>query len=306
MTPFTGRVLAAYIIVSIVWGSTYLAIRIGVRQVPPGLFGGIRFLTAGLLLLGLARGLGLRLPTRGRDWQTAAIVGILLLGIGNGVVIWAEQFVESGTVAILIVTGALWMALFDAIVPGGAARPTWRQFVALLLGFGGTVLLVGGNVASLGSVGWFGPVAVIGWAAAWAIGSVYSNRNPVRTSPYVHSALQMLFGGGVLAATGLLFGELAELRFSLPGFGAIAYLIIFGSIVAYTSYVYLLKHAQPAFIGTHVYVNTVVAVLLGWIILSEHVTARTFVAMVVILGSVVWVRQAGRAVGRTGGRALTA
>ncbi len=288
----SGRVLVAYIVVALVWGSTYLAIRIGVQHLPPALFGGMRFLTAGTILLTLALALGRRLPTRRKDWATAAVVGIMLLGIGNGGVIWAEQWVESGTVAILVVTGAIMMATFDAIIPGSEARPTWRQFVALLVGFGGTVLLVGGNPASLGGAGWVGPTVVIVAALSWSLGSIYSKRNPTEASPHIFSALQMLFGGGVLAIVGLLSGEARELTFSAAGLGAVVYLIVFGSIVAYTSYVYLLRHAPPTFVGTHVYVNTVVAVLLGWVVLSEHVSLRTVVAMGIILGSVIWVRQA--------------
>ncbi|UCF41957.1 MAG: EamA family transporter [Gemmatimonadota bacterium] len=287
-----GRVLAAYTVVALVWGSTYLAIRIGVQHIPPALFGGMRFLTAGTILLVLSLALGRRLPSRPKDWATAAVVGIMLLGIGNGGVIWAEQWVESGTVAILVVTGALMMALFDAVIPGSEARPTWRQFLALLIGFGGTVLLVGGNPAALGEAGWIGPLVVVAAAASWSLGSVYSNRNPSEASPYVFSALQMLFGGLVLAIVGLLTGEAGTLSFSAAGLGAVAYLIVFGSIVAFTSYVYLLRHAPPTFVGTTVYVNTVVAVLLGWIVLAEHVSLRTFVAMAIILGSVVWVRRA--------------
>jgi drug/metabolite transporter (DMT)-like permease len=287
-----GRVLAAYMVVALVWGSTYLAIRIGVQRLPPALFGGMRFLAAGTVLLLLALALGKRLPSRPKDWVTAAVVGIMLLAVGNGGVIWAEQWVESGTVAILIVTGALMMALFDAVIPGSDARPTWRQFVALLIGFGGTVLLVGGNPASLGEAGWVGPLVVIVAAASWSLGSIYSKRNPAEASPYVFSALQMLFGGAVLAVVGLASGEAAELSFSLAGLGAVLYLIVFGSIVAFTSYVYLLRHAPPAFVGTTVYVNTVVAVLLGWVVLAEHVSVKTFFAMAIILGSVVWVRRA--------------
>jgi drug/metabolite transporter (DMT)-like permease len=136
-----------------------------------------------------------------------------------------------------------------------------------------------------------GPAALVAAAAAWALGSVFSKRRPLETGPYVHAALQMLFGGGVLTVIGLFAGEAGRLEVSLAGVGAVLYLIVFGSIVAYTSYVYLLTHAQPAFIGTHTYTNTVVAVLLGWIILGEHVTVATFAAMVIVLASVLWVRR---------------
>ena len=291
----SGAVLAAYVTVSLVWGSTYLAIRIGVGHLPPALFGGLRFVTAGTLLLGAALALGQKLPARREDWVTAAVVGVLLLSIGNGLVIWAEQFVESGTAAILVVTGALWMAVFDAVVPGSEARPTWQQFVALLVGFGGIVLLVGGFDLDTSEGGWTPLAALVMAAASWALGSVYSKRRSVETGPYVHAALQMLAGGGVLVVIGLVRGEVTQLRPSIQGIGAILYLIVFGSIVAYTAYVYLLRHAQPIFVGTHGYVNTVVAVLLGWVVLDEQVTSRTFVAMSVILGAVVWVRRAERA-----------
>ncbi len=285
---------AAYVIVSLVWGSTYLAIRIGVQHVPPALFGGLRFVTAGALLLAAALALGRPLPRRPADWWTSAIVGVLLLTVGNGGVIWAEQFVESGTAAVLVVTGALWMAVFDAVIPGSEARPTWQQFAALLAGFAGTVLLVRGNTAALGSSGWVGPVVLVGASAAWSLGSVYSKRHPVEAGPYMYAALQMLFGGAALAVVGLLRGEAAALRFTAPGVGAILYLIVFGSLVGYTSFVYLLRHATAAFVGTHNYTNTIVAVLLGWIILGEHVTARMLLAAAVVLGSIVWVRRAGR------------
>ncbi|MEE8134475.1 MAG: EamA family transporter [Gemmatimonadales bacterium] len=288
----SGRVLAAYVIVSLVWGSTYLAIRIGVGHFPPALFGGIRFSIAGLVLLGIALALGRQLPRRGRDWMTAALVGTLLLSVGNGLVIWAEQFVESGTAAILVVTGALWMGVFDAVIPGSEARPTWRQFVALLVGFAGTALLVG-DLDGLTTAGILPVLALLVASSSWALGSVYSKRHPVETGPYVHAALQMIAGGAVLIGVGLVVGELGDLEWTAAGMGAIAYLIVFGSIVAYTSYVYLLRHAQPAFVGTHGYVNTVVAVLLGWWILDERVTLMTFLAMGIIVGAVIWVRQAG-------------
>ncbi len=291
MVQLSGRILAAYVTVSLVWGSTYLAIRVGVQRFPPALFGGIRFLVAGSVLLLAATALGGRLPRRARDWATSAMVGLMLLTIGNGLVVWAEQSVESGLTAILIVTGALWMALFDAAIPGSEVRPTLRQAAGLLLGFAGTVLLVSGDRAALGPTGLIGPVALVAASASWALGSILSKRRPVDAGPYINAALQMLFGGGGLLLIGLLAGEPGRVAFSPPAVAAIAYLIVFGSLVAYTSYVYLLRHAAPTFIGTHVYVNTVVAVLLGWIVLGEHVTLQTFVAMGVILSSVVWVRR---------------
>lgn len=294
MTRHATRVAVAYVTVAVVWGSTYLAIRIGVQHVPPALFGTIRFITAGVILLLAALAFGRRLPRRPRDWVTAAVVGVMLLGIGNGAVIWAEQFVESSMAAIIIVTGALQMAVFDALIPGSEEKPTWRQWVALGVGLVGAVYLVGGNPHALGSAGWLGPLVLLGGSVSWTLGSVYSKRRPTETSPYVFSALQMLFGGLALGAIALVTGETGRFTWSGAGLGAVLYLIVFGSLIAFTSYVYLLRHAAPAFIGTHVYVNTVVAVILGWVVLGEHVTWKTFVAASIILASVVWVRREAR------------
>jgi drug/metabolite transporter (DMT)-like permease len=289
-----GPVIVAYAIVSLVWGSTYLAIRIGVQHLPPALFGGIRFLTAGLVLLAVARFLGHRMPRRRRDWTTAAVVGVMLLAVGNGLVIWAEQYIESGLAAVLVMTGALWLALLDAVVPGSTKRPTAIQFLGLVVGFAGAAWLAMGDVATLELAGVWPAIALLVATLSWAAGSIYSKRRPVETSPYMHAALQMCAGGAVLFLTGVATGEVAEFTLSRTGFFAVAYLIVFGSIVAYTSYVYLLQHAQAAFLGTHVYVNTVVAVLLGWVVLNEQLSAGRIGAMVIVLGAVVWVRRAER------------
>lgn len=287
--------LVAYAIVSLVWGSTYLAIRIGVRHMPPAVFGGIRFVLSGTLLLGAALALGRRLPRRPGDWQTSAVVGVLLLTVANGMVIWAEQFVESGPASVFIVTVALWMAVFDAIIPGSPKRPTWRQFAALMLGFAGTLLLVGGDLETLRRADWRGPAALVAAAASWGLGSVYAKRRPVDTGPYVSAALQMLFGGAGLLLIGAVAGEFGALELTTPGLLAVGYLIVFGSIVGYTSFVYLLEHASPTVAGTYAYLNPFVAVFLGWAILNEHVTPRTFVALAIVLGSVIWVQRSERA-----------
>lgn len=279
----------------IVWGSTYLAIRVGVAEFPPALFAGIRFVIAGSLLLTVALLLGRRLPARRRDWVTNGIVGVLLLFCGNGLVVWAEQFTPSGVAAIIVVTVTLWLALFDAVMPGSRTRPTWRQVVGLLAGFGGTLLLVDADLGALRRTDWRGPLALTSAAAAWALGSVFSSRRPSEASAEINSALQMLAGGLALAVLGLVLGEAGRLHWAPRGVGALAYLIVFGSLVGYSSYVYVLRHMTPTVAGTYSYVNTVVAVLLGWLILGEHITGRTIGAMVIVLGSVAWVRQASRA-----------
>jgi drug/metabolite transporter (DMT)-like permease len=287
-------VLAAYVVLCIVWGSTYLAIRVGVGELPPALFAGIRFLIAGVLLLGAARVLRRPLPARPRDWATNIVVGVCLLFCGNGLVVWAEQFTPSGVAAIFVVTVTLWLALFDAVIPGSSARPTWRQVGGLLVGFLGTLLLVGDDLGALRDADWRGPIALTLAAAAWALGSVFSSRRPSEASPEVNSALQMLAGGVALTLLGSVLGEWGDLHLSARGVGALAYLVVFGSLVGYSSYVYVLRHMAPTVVGTYSYVNTVVAVLLGWAILREPITERTVLAMVIVLGSVAWVRHVSR------------
>jgi drug/metabolite transporter (DMT)-like permease len=287
-------VLAAFVVLCLVWGSTYLAIRIGVAELPPALFAGVRFLLAGGILLLAARVLRRRLPSRRGDWTTNLVVGFLLLFCGNGLVVWAEQFTPSGVAAIFVVTVTLWLALFDAVIPGGTARPTWRQLAGLLVGFGGTLLLVGDEPAALRDTDWRGPLALTVASAAWALGSVYSARRPTLSPPEVNSALQMLTGGVVLTLVGSALGEWRAVHLSARGLAALAYLVVFGSLVGYSCYVYVLRHMAPTVAGTYSYVNTVVAVLLGWLILAEPITRTTILAMVIVLGSVGWVRHAGR------------
>ena len=290
----TGMALGSYATVSVVWGSTYLAIRIGVQHLPPALMGAFRFLAAGAILLSAALVLGQRLPSRAADWRTNTIVGVLLLGVANGLVIWAEQFVASGVAAIFVVTVSLWMALFDAIVPGSVARPTLVQVVGLLVGFAGCVLLVGSDLDALRRADWRGPLALTAASAVWALGSVYSQRRPPQSSPYVNSALQMLAGGAALLIAGTLRAEWGRLEFTWAGTGAVLYLILFGSIVGFTAYIYVLRHWPATIAGTYVYLNTIVAVLLGWAVLREPITGRTVVSMVVVMAAVVVVRRARR------------
>jgi drug/metabolite transporter (DMT)-like permease len=289
-----GLALVSYAIVCVLWGSTYLAIRIGVQHLPPALMGAFRFISAGSLLLAIALLMGERLPRKAADWRTNAVVGLLLLCVANGLVIWAEQFVHSGVAAIFVVTVSLWMALFDAIIPGSKARATGVQVIGLLAGFAGTLLLVGADLESLLRADWRGPIALTGASAAWALGSVYSQRRPTSGSPYLNAAIQMLAGGVGLVLAASLRGEWRSLSFTWAGLGAVAYLATFGSIVAFTAYVYVLRKWPATVVGTYVYVNTVVAVSLGWLILDEPITVRTVLSMVIVMAAVLVVRRSSR------------
>jgi len=308
MAALKGKALIAYLIVCVFWGSTYLAIKIGVTELPPFLFGGLRFLVAGLILLAVARALGDPLP-RKSDWRTLAIVGLLLLAGGNAFVVWSEQYVASGIASIFVVTVAMWTALFDAIIPGGSSELNWRVVAGLLLGFLGTLLLVGASPAEILAADKRGPLALTMASASWSLGTVYAKRHPTQASPYMGAAFQMIVGGGAVALVGTMLGEWASWHLSTRGIGAIVYLVIFGSILGYSAYSYALRHASATIVGTYAYVNPVIAVLLGWLLLHEPVGPRTFIAMGMILVAVVWIQfslKLRRADGRMGGSAETA
>ena len=286
--------LVAYIILCLVWGSTFLAIRVGVRTFPPALLAGVRFLSAGLVLLLLTAILRRKLPRRPQDWKTAGVVGLLLITMGNGLTVAGTRFVDSGTAAMLVAGGALWMALLDAVVPGSEARVSWIQFAGILVGYSGTLLLIGGNLEALRRADWRGPLFFIATNICWGAGSVYSKRHPVETSPEVHAAIQMTVGGAALLLVGTFLGEWKGFAPAPVAWAAIAFLIVFGSVVGYSCFVYVLRHTSPTITATYYYVNTLVAVILGWAFLGEHVGPRTFVAMLAIMGSVISVQHAPR------------
>jgi len=304
MAALKGKALIAYLVVCLFWGSTYLAIKVGVTELPPFLFAGLRFLVAGLILLALARALDDPLP-RKSDWRTLAIVGLLLLAGGNAFVVWSEQYVGSGIASIFVVTVAMWTALFDAIIPGGSSELNWRVVTGLLLGFLGTLLLIGATPAEILAADKRGPLALTMASASWSLGTVYAKRHPTQASPYMGAAFQMIVGGATVALIGTVLGEWASWHLSSRGIGAIAYLVIFGSILGYSAYSYALRHASATIVGTYAYVNPVIAVLLGWLLLHEPVGPRTFIAMGMILMAVVWIQfslKQRRTVGQSDGR----
>ncbi len=280
-------VLFAFAAIWLIWGSTYLAIRVAVETLPPFLMAGARFLLAGLVLHGWLAFQGRARATR-RQWLDNTVVGALLLIGGNGVVVWAEQKIPSGITTLILSVSPLFMVLLDWGLPRGA-RPTRATFTGLALGFGGLVLLLGGRVP--------GGVTLDPWRCAglmfsclcWSAGSLYSRhaRNPAE--PLTAATLQMLLGGGLMLLFGLARGEWHDLHSANLTFRSVAawsYLVVAGSLIAFPSYVYLLKHSTPARISTYAYVNPMVAVFLGWLILGESVTGRTLVASAVIVTAV--------------------
>ncbi len=288
--PSRVKLMAAFAAVYLIWGSTYLAIRYGLETLPPFLMAGTRFLVAGALLYAWARLREAPRPER-KYWGPAAVIGGLLLLGGNGLVVWAEQRVPSGLAALLVATEPWWIVLLNWARPGGQ-RPGGKVVLGLLTGFAGMLLLVGPEdlAGGGGRVDTLGGLAVIVAALSWATGSIYSLRAKLPRSALMAAAMQMIAGGMLLFAAGSIAGEWAKLDIravSLLSAGALAYLIVFGSLVAYSSYGWLLRVTTPARASTYAYVNPVVAVLLGWAVAREPVSMRMLIAAAVIVASVV-------------------
>ncbi|HEY6384775.1 MAG TPA: EamA family transporter, partial [Candidatus Acidoferrum sp.] len=283
--------IAAFAAVYVIWGSTYLAIAVGIQSFPTLLLPAARHLIAGLILYPILRWrTGIR-PTR-TQWRTAIITGLLLLLVGNGGVCLSERTVPSGVAALVVALVSFWMVLLDWLRPGGL-RPVPRVVASLLLGFGGLILLVG--PAHLGGSERVNPagagILVVG-SFAWACGSIYSKHHDLPNSPLLGVAMQSLAGGVALWAVGLLAGEGRQLHLSAVtarSWIALIYLIVFGSGLGFTAYVYLLKKSSAARVGTYAFVNPVVALFFGWLGAGETITLRTALAAVVILTAVLLV-----------------
>ena len=273
---------AALGVVYVVWGSTYLGIRIVIETMPPLLGGAVRFMAAGVVLgvlLAIRYGPSV-LRVRWRGLGSAVLVGILLLTFGNGMVSIAEQHISSGLAALLVASVPLWLVVFRRLA---GDRPRWTTVAGVAIGFGGLTLLSltrGGSAT--GSV--FGIVVILCAACSWATGSFMSGRLSLPANPYVASVYEMLAGGLALTVLGLAKGETLHVEtYSTRSWVALGYLIVFGSLLAFTSYVWLLGNAPISLVGTYAYVNPTVAVLLGAAILGERVTWATMVGGAIIL-----------------------
>ena len=284
---------AAWAAVCFFWGTTYLAIRVGLETLTPMLFGGLRFLIAGgVLFFLMTRQRNVRLPS-GREWLDLTLVGILLLGVGNGLVVWAEQWVSSGMAALLVATGPFWVAGLEASRRGGERVTPW-SVAGMLVGFSGLAMLVGPNLfgASLGGKFLLGAVGLQVACLSWSAGSIYAKQRPTGVNPLMGAAVQMLVAGAALTVIGTFTGEWAEIRFSTRSLAALLYLIVFGSIVAYGSFTYAMQKLPLSVVSTYAYINPIIAVLLGWLVLSEPLGWRVWVATAVILGGVALVKAA--------------
>ena len=296
--PHKLAILAAFAGLYIIWGSTYLGILFAIESIPPLLMAGTRFLTAGVVMYAIARFQGA--PRSGwADWRTAAIVGACLILAGNGGVTIAEQFVESGLAAVVVATVPIYMALLGWL-SGASPRPSKMIWVGLAGGFCGVAVLLAPSF-SVDTAG--RPHATIGMlillfsSFAWSAGSIYSRKAKNAPSPFLAAGQQMLCGGAFLVIAGFARSEgqmFDPQRLTWLSIGAWAYLVVIGAVVGFTSYIWLLRHCDPAKVATYAYVNPIVAVLLGAAFANEQLTARTLIAASLIIGSVALVITAGQ------------
>jgi len=290
------RVLLAFLAVYVIWGSTYLAIRIAIETLPPFLMAGVRFWIAGAALLAIAFARGATRPTL-RQWRSATVVGAFLLLGGNGGVVWSEQRVPSGLAAVVIAAVPLWMALLEW-ARGESGRPGRRVALGLASGMAGVALLVN----SRGSTGHhtvdpLGALVLVLASASWAWGSLVARKADLPRSPFLTTAMEMLAGGTLLLLAGAAHGELARFDLgavSLRSVLATGYLVVFGAIIAFTAYIYLLGATTPTRSSTYAFVNPLVAVLVGWVFAGERIPPSALVAALVIVLGVILIVTAKR------------
>lgn len=283
------RIWVALIALYISWGLTYLAIRFAVQTMSPFLMAGTRFLIAGGVLYALRRAMGDKPPKR-IEWRSAAIVAFFLLIGGNGGLTWAEQYVPSGIAALLVGSAPLWMALIDALRPGGR-RPTFVTALGLLLGFGGIILLIDpANLArDQGSTISIGVIVLLLVAISWAVGSLYNRDAVLPASPLMGTGMEMLVGSAGFFILSLIAGEWGQFDFaaiSTRSWLGFAYLVVIGSWVGFVAYIWLLRVASTPLVSTYAYVNPLIAIFAGYFLAQEPLTARILVATLIIVGAV--------------------
>jgi drug/metabolite transporter (DMT)-like permease len=284
------KIWLALVALYVVWGSTYLAIRFAVETIPPFLMAGTRFLISGAILYAWRRAAGDPAPSR-RQWRSAVIVGLLLLLGGNGLVSWAEQHVASGIAALMVASIPLWMVLIEALRRNGT-RPDWKIMLGLVIGFGGLVLLVSESSGlSAGDGLDFAALGVLLLAALiWSYGSIYSRDADMPQSSLLGTGIEMLGGAVGLFLVGTILGEWQELRLAEVSTNSslgLAYLVVFGSLIGFVSYGWLLRNAPIPLVSTYAYVNPIVAIFLGAWLGSELITIRIVLSALIIIGSVV-------------------
>lgn len=281
-----SKIIVAFTALYALWGSTFLFIRFAIETIPPIVMSGVRFAVAGGALVAWALARGATPPTM-REWRWATLIGTLMLALGNFAVVWSELRIASGLAALVIGSMPIWLVILDAMSPGGK-RPAAPVVAGIVIGLAGVALLVdpspGAGHATVALV-----VVLTGGAIAWAVGSILSRYAPQPDAPLLATGIQMLCGGAVLLIAAASTGDLSSLHVSqvtVKSALSLLYLTVFGSIIGFTAYIWLLKNVAMAKVATYSYVNPLIAVALGWAIAGERVTPRIITAALVILSSV--------------------
>ena len=285
--PPTSAFVAAFAALYIIWGSTYLGIRVAIETMPPFAMAAVRFLLSGAVLFAIVRLQGAALPTV-KQWKDNAVVGTCLILGGNGLVAWAEQYVPSGITALIIGIQPVFMVLTEWAWRGGQ-RPSPGLFVGMALGFVGVGLLAAPWEAAGAPISIPGVVAILFACVSWAFGSIYSRHAKPAAPPFVAAAAQMLCGSVALAVVATARGEWQTVQLdaiSARSWWAFLYLVLVGSLVGFSTFVWLMKHSTPARVSTYAYVNPIVAVFLGWLVLKEPVSPQTVLSAAIIVGAV--------------------
>jgi drug/metabolite transporter (DMT)-like permease len=285
----------AFAIICVVWGTTYLAIRFAVQTVPPFLLTGIRYTIAGTIMLVIARARGERVQLTRSMLLNLAAAGIFTVGLGNLAVVWAEQWVPSGMAALLVATAPFWMAILE-LFRGEGERLDLRMALGMLVGFAGVALLVmpHGGAHGIDRTLLVGALVIQVGSLGWQLGSMRSKYYVKKVPLLTSASLQMLIGGLTVDIIGLAIGEAPRLYFTRTSALALAYLTIFGSLIAYSAYVYMLQHLRTTQSSIYAYINPVIAVIAGWLFAGERLTWFSALAMVVILGGVALVQTGGK------------
>jgi len=277
----------AFVAVCLIWGTTYLAIRVALESVPVLLVAGLRWMAAGVLLCAVLLAMGRRLPPR-RMWGALVLLGVLMNVVGNGFVVFAQQYVASGLTAVLIAVTPFWSALLERRLPNGD-RFTTRALVGLLVGFAGIVVLVWPTMTQGGASGRafiMGVIAIQLACIGWACGTSYAKRHELGGDPLASAALQMVFSGLMLLTAATAHGDWAHLSFTPRTLGAMAYLTVMGSLVAYSAYIYAIQHLRLSLVSLYAYINPIIAVALGTLLLGEPLSGRLVLAAgLVLLGT---------------------
>ena len=295
MTPASQQerrlAYAAWVAVCVIWGTTYLGIRVSLESMPPALMGGLRWTLAGALLAAYLVARGERLPPPSR-WGSIVLLGFLLLGLGNGGVVFAEQWIPSGLAAVLVGTSPFWMSSVEACLPGGE-RLRLPVVVSLIIGFSGILVLVWPEL-TFGTSGTrqflAGVIALQIASLGWALGSSYSRRHTRADNVLGTTAYQMLAGGLLMILAGTVRGEWADLFFTTRTATAFVYLSVIGSIGGFVAYTYALRHLPVSFVSLYAYLNPVIAVALGVLVLGEPFTSRMAIAALLVFAGVALVR----------------